>query len=217
MFGAAIEASALWQAMERSSAVISFDMAGCVTGANANFLSLFGYRYEEIAGRHHRLFCRADYAESEEYRAFWRRLRSDHFEKGEYCRIDKHGNPVWIHGSYNPLHDEDGQQIGVVKFANDISAEKHAVEAREVLESQSREEAMTRQAMVEQILTQVAIIVDSIDGIARQTNLLALNAAIEAARAGDTGRGFAVVAAEVKKLAVDTQSATASARTLIMR
>lgn len=64
-------------------------------------------------------------------------------------------------------------------------------------------------------LEQVRGVSASIDTIARQTNLLALNATIEAARAGDAGRGFAVVASEVKKLAADTQRATAEiARTI---
>ena len=58
-------------------------------------------------------------------------------------------------------------------------------------------------------LEQVRGVSAGIDKIARQTNLLALNATIEAARAGDAGRGFAVVASEVKKLAADTQRATA--------
>lgn len=56
---------------------------------------------------------------------------------------------------------------------------------------------------------EIGDIVTTISGIAAQTNLLALNAAIEAARAGDQGRGFAVVAEEVRKLAEQSQRATA--------
>jgi methyl-accepting chemotaxis protein len=57
-------------------------------------------------------------------------------------------------------------------------------------------------------LASVAQVTEAISRITGQVNLLALNATIEAARAGDAGRGFAVVAQEVKKLALETASAT---------
>lgn len=53
-------------------------------------------------------------------------------------------------------------------------------------------------------------VISGINAISSQTNLLALNASIEAARAGEAGRGFAVVAEEIRKLAEETQSMTAS-------
>jgi methyl-accepting chemotaxis protein len=213
--GIELEAASVWRAIDRSTAIITFDTDCRVTGANDNFLALFGYRFGDVEGRHHRIFCDTAYAQSREYLDFWARLLSGQFDTGAYCRRDAKGQEVWIRGSYNPIYGPDGVQTGVIKFANDISAERGAIAAREDAEQRLRLQESDRRAGVERVLSEVGGIVESIAGIARQTNLLALNATIEAARAGDAGRGFSVVAAEVKKLAVDTQEATGRARAII--
>lgn len=215
MQGIELEPSSVWRAIDRSTAIVTFDRECRVTGANDNFLRLFGYRFAEIEGKHHRLFCEPDYAQSREYKLFWDALQGGRFDAGAYRRRDANGAEVWIRGTYNPIFGADGQQTGVIKFANDISAQYRAIAAREDAEQRLRIQESDRRAGVEQILNDVSGIVDAIDGIARQTNLLALNASIEAARAGEAGRGFSVVAAEVKKLAIDTQNATSRARAMI--
>lgn len=62
---------------------------------------------------------------------------------------------------------------------------------------------------------EIGQIIALITSIAGQTNLLALNAAIEAARAGEQGRGFAVVAEEVRRLAVQVDTAAQQISDLI--
>lgn len=66
----------------------------------------------------------------------------------------------------------------------------------------------TQLQSLQQALENVRTISTVIATIARRTDLLALNAAVEAARAGDAGKGFAVVAGEVKRLALQTSTAT---------
>ncbi|OAT81371.1 methyl-accepting chemotaxis protein [Desulfotomaculum copahuensis] len=64
-------------------------------------------------------------------------------------------------------------------------------------------------------IQEIGKIVDIINNISRQTHLLSLNASIEAARAGMQGRGFAVVAEEVRRLAEETNQATAEVARII--
>ena len=111
-------------AINRSRALIEFDLNGIILDANSNFLNAMGYSLEEIKGQHHRMFVDPDYAESEEYAALWDNLRTGNFESGEYKRFGKDGREVWIYASYNPLFDNKGKQYGVIKFASDITEQK---------------------------------------------------------------------------------------------
>src|SRR3546814_8917557 len=80
-----------------SSDVCSSDLT-----ANANFLGLMGYRLEEIAGKHHRIFCAHDHAQSQDYADFWQKLGSGAFDAGAYERRDRDGREIWLQATYNP-------------------------------------------------------------------------------------------------------------------
>lgn len=68
---------------------------------------------------------------------------------------------------------------------------------------------------LQEVVKHMNEVIDGINSISNQTNLLALNASIEAARAGEVGKGFAVVAEEIRKLADETKSLTASMGTFV--
>jgi methyl-accepting chemotaxis protein len=95
-----------------------------VLTANDNFLSLMGYRLEEIQGRHHSQFVEASHRDSADYRRFWENLRAGQFQAGQFKRIGKGGTVVWIEACYNPVRDLNGRVCKVVKFAFDLSRRK---------------------------------------------------------------------------------------------
>jgi methyl-accepting chemotaxis protein len=111
-------------AIERSQLVIEFDPTGIILSANANFLDAMGYEAEDVIGRHHRIFCDPAYAASPEYEAFWAKLARGSFESSVYKRFGKNGREVWIQATYNPVIDQAGRTIKVVKFATDVTTAK---------------------------------------------------------------------------------------------
>jgi methyl-accepting chemotaxis protein len=116
-------------AVSRSSAVIEFDLDGTVLHANENFLKVIGYTLEEIKGRHHRMFVDPSYVNSQEYKLFWERLNRGEFVSGDFDRIGKNGQEVYLTASYNPILDVNGKIVKVVKFAYDITEFTHALKA----------------------------------------------------------------------------------------
>jgi methyl-accepting chemotaxis protein len=118
------ELSAVTAALNRVQAVIEFDLQGTILHANENFLATLGYTLEEVRGKHHRMFCDADYVHTEAYRQFWERLARGEFDRGEYRRLGRGGREIWINASYNPVIGDDGRPYKVIKFATDITAVK---------------------------------------------------------------------------------------------
>jgi PAS domain S-box-containing protein len=111
------------EAVGRSQSTIEFLADGTIQNANENFLSLLGYRLDEIKGKSHSMFVQPSFAGSPEYKAFWDRLRSGQPEIATFTRIGKGGKEVLIKGSYNPIKDHRGVVTKIVKFATDISGQ----------------------------------------------------------------------------------------------
>lgn len=236
-----LDRNALFDALNKSLAVIEFDPLGTILTANDNFLKTVGYSLADVVGKHHRIFCPDSFYRDNP--RFWSLLADGNFQSGQFERKDSAGREVWLEATYNPIFDSSGKVYKVIKFASDITARintaHHAVSAAASTSEQTSqittkarlllEDAIATATRVSSQINQAAQVTDelknqsqsiseivsTIRAIAEQTNLLALNAAIEAARAGDQGRGFAVVADEVRKLAGRTSEATAEIASVV--
>ena len=176
----AVEYEGCMTAITKSQAIISFELDGTIIEANDAFLNAMGYRLDEIQGRHHSMFVPPEEARSPEYRRFWRILGEGRYMTGEYRRIGKGGRPVYIQASYNPIIDQTGKPVKVVKFATDVTA---AVNERE-----------RRCSIQRDINSELGSITDTIDAASNQ-------AAGAAAAANQTSGNVQAVAAGAEELA----------------
>ena len=112
------------EAINRSNAIIYFDLQGKILGVNAIFLEAMGYgadEHAEIIGKHHSIFVCEDYARSLEYEKFWDILRSGKYYKGEFERRKRDGSLINLQATYNPIFDESGTITKVMKVATDVT------------------------------------------------------------------------------------------------
>ncbi|MGJ4996500.1 methyl-accepting chemotaxis protein [Bradyrhizobium sp. HKCCYLS3077] len=125
LYGKAVKhALAEVKAIDRSQAVIEFDLDGNILDANENLLKMSGYTLAEIKGKHHSIFVSPAERDSARYRDFWASLRRGEFRTTQYKRFGKGGREIWVHASYAPLLDDDGNVVSFIKFATDITADK---------------------------------------------------------------------------------------------
>jgi len=112
------------EAINRSNAIIYFDLDGYILGMNTIFLNAMGYEegdHKQLVGKHHSIFVSYEYSKSDEYKKFWEKLKSGDFFEGEFERKKMDGSPIYLQATYNPIINESNVITKVMKIATDIT------------------------------------------------------------------------------------------------
>ncbi|TDV63428.1 methyl-accepting chemotaxis sensory transducer with Pas/Pac sensor [Pseudomonas sp. LP_7_YM] len=167
------------QAIDRAMAVIEFDLDGKIIAANDNLLRLLGYSRQELLGKNHTLLCPPELTRGEQYQDFWRRLNKGEFFNGQYKRVGKHGQTLWLEASYNPVYDAGGTLSKIVKFASDVTAriEKHEQDSQSAAQAyhisvQTRKVAEQGTQVIQQAAGEMREISRNIEDSSRVIGLL---------------------------------------------
>ena len=110
------------EALNRSQAVLEFNLDGTVTGANEVFLKLTGYSLDDVKGRHHSLFVSQAQRETVEYRQLWNDLAGEKSFSGEVVRIAKGGRELYFQSIIQPILNPKGEIMKVVEISSDNTA-----------------------------------------------------------------------------------------------
>jgi methyl-accepting chemotaxis protein len=131
------------EAINRSNAIIYFDLEGFILGVNTIFLKTMGFQEDEhqkVIGKHHSIFVGYEYAKSDEYKNFWETLRQGKFFEGEFERKKIDGSPIYLQATYNPILDEDNKITKIMKIATDIT---------ETVNSKNKIDALSKDLQIE--------------------------------------------------------------------
>ena len=144
------ETASKLQAIDRAMAVIEFDLDGRILAANDNLLRVMGYSRHELVGKNHKQLCPPEISSSAEYVDFWRRMGKGEFFSGQFKRVSRQGQTVWVEATYNPVYDADGKLCKIIKFASDVTEriEKHKQDSQSA--AQAYHISMQTQKVAEQ-------------------------------------------------------------------
>jgi methyl-accepting chemotaxis protein len=164
-----IEDKSKLDALNSSMAVIEFTPEGIILNANKNFLSTTGYSLNEIVGKHHSIFCEKTYSITQEYKLFWQELKKGKFFNGQFKRLNKKGQDIWLEATYNPITDENGHIFKIVKFASDttqlvnqLDAQKKSAELAFSISNNNKKTAKTSVNTINETNTEMNNILKSV-------------------------------------------------------
>ena len=181
------------EAINRSNAIIYFDLNGFILGVNAIFLKAMGFEedeHEKVIGKHHSIFVTYEYSKSEEYKKFWETLRSGKFFHGEFERKKIDGSPIYLQATYNPIFDESGKITKIMKIATDISDSVNSKKEIDLLSKELQIELDKSEKLKDSIEIEKNIALNDLDMVIKKNQSELIKVIVKVALAVIVGVGF---------------------------
>lgn len=135
--------AAMFDAFFANNAVVELSPKGLFIDASEKFLKITGYTKEELVNQHHSILVPAEDRGTRAYEIFWENLSKGQSQNGEYHRINKAGQDIWLQGSYMPLCSSDGKVSKIIKLAFDVTDQhKNAVKNEAILRAINQSQAV---------------------------------------------------------------------------
>ena len=113
--------AATLNALYADCAIAEFSPQGVFLDASPLFLKMTGYTHDELINQKHSvLLCEED-KKTLDYVEFWPKLAEGQSQTGEFHRITKTGDDIWVQASYMPVRSMRGKIIRVIKMALDVT------------------------------------------------------------------------------------------------
>ena len=122
---------------------VEISMDGRILNANDLFLKAIKYEASEIVGLEQSTIVPDSQVDQNQFEKLWQDLRAGIPHYGEYKRVDKNGNDVWLRATYSPIKDQHGVPYKILKLAFDVTSDKRLrLDFKEQLDSFRRSSAI---------------------------------------------------------------------------
>ncbi|WMN11529.1 PAS domain S-box protein [Marivirga salinae] len=95
------------EAINKTIGSLEFDKKGKIVKANEIYLSITGFKLEDIQGKSYFDLLPEKDRFKPQYQLMWESLQSGKFFSGEFKQVDKNGHEVWLSGTINPIYDNE--------------------------------------------------------------------------------------------------------------
>ncbi|TAE33072.1 MAG: PAS domain-containing protein [Alphaproteobacteria bacterium] len=119
--GAAI---GLFDAINRSQAIVEYSLSGTILTANDNMLSLLGYSCEALQGKPFAMLTSDAVHPPLQRSALWEQVQHGEPYIGDMAFLTRDKKLIWMYVNLNPIRDLRGKIVKIVQTSTDITASK---------------------------------------------------------------------------------------------